>query len=250
MPNLIFDISGVLLVDGTALPGTVELLKRLRKADVSLRFATNTSRKTRQAVQAELEAAGIGVETAEIFTAPRAARAYLEDQGLTAHRLIHPDLEADFADLPQRPADAVLVADAGERFDYAALNRAFRLLMDGARLIATGDNRYFQAGDGLSLDAGPFVRALEYAANTQAVVTGKPAANFFKAIRASFPDPDAATWMLGDDADSDVAGALNAGLSAALVRTGKYRKGDEERVPNAPCHADAVAATEAILQRD
>lgn len=249
MANLIFDISGVLIVDGNPLPGAVDTLNRLRADDIPLRFATNTSRKTRQAVHRELEAAGIDAAPEEIFTAPFAARRYLETHGLRARRLIHPDLEPDFADLPQAPANAVLVADAGENFDYAALNRAFRDLMDGAALIATGNNRYFQAGDGLSLDAGPFVRALEYAADTRAVVTGKPAAAFFAAIRASFPDPDAPTWMIGDDAASDIDGALNANLSAVLVQTGKFRDGDAERVPGAACCADVQAAVDHILGR-
>lgn len=250
MPNLILDISGVLIVDGKALPGAAAAIRRLRGAGIELRFATNTSRKTRQMILAELQAAGIDADASEVFTAPLAARRYLEQQDLCARRLIHPDLEPDFADLPQAPANAVLVADAGDGFTYAALNQAFRLLIDGAVLVASGDNRYFQAGDGLSLDAGPFVRALEYAADTRAVVIGKPAPAFFRTIRASFAEPDAVTWMIGDDADSDIAGALEAGLSAILVQTGKYRTGDAERVPAAHCCADIQAALLQVLGAD
>lgn len=49
-----------------------------------------------------------------------------------------------------------------------------------------------------------FVAALEYATRREAFVVG-------------------AAVMVGDDIESDIGGALAAGLRAVLVRTGKYR---------------------------
>lgn len=81
----------------------------------------------------------------------------------------------------------------------------------------------------MSLDAGPFVAALEYAARTRAVLFGKPAPAFFHAVLADLRiDPQEAV-MIGDDVEADVNGALAAGIPAILVRTGKYRAGDEQR---------------------
>jgi ribonucleotide monophosphatase NagD (HAD superfamily) len=78
--------------------------------------------------------------------------------------------------------------------------------------------------DGLSLDVGPFVAALEYAARTEAFVVGKPAPAFFStALAGTGADPSRAA-MIGDDVESDVGGALRAGLAGILVRTGKYRE--------------------------
>jgi HAD superfamily hydrolase (TIGR01458 family) len=124
-------------------------------------------------------------------------------------------------------ADAVIVGDLGEAWDYGALNRAFRLVIGGADLIALQKNRYWRRSDGLALDAGPFVAALEYATEHTATVVGKPARAFFEQALA---DADAAadeSVMVGDDIESDIGGALAAGLAAVLVRTGKYR---EDRV--------------------
>jgi ribonucleotide monophosphatase NagD (HAD superfamily) len=56
-----------------------------------------------------------------------------------------------------------VVGDLGERFGYRVLNQAFRELLDGAELVALQKNRYWRTPDGLSLDVGPFVAALEYA---------------------------------------------------------------------------------------
>lgn len=81
----------------------------------------------------------------------------------------------------------------------------------------------------MSLDAGPFVAALEYAARTRAVLFGKPAPAFFHAVLADLCIAPHEAAMIGDDVEADVNGALAAGIPAILVRTGKYRAGDEQR---------------------
>ena len=72
---------------------------------------------------------------------------------------------------------AVLVGDIGEELTYGALNRAFRFILDGAAFIALARNRYFRGVDGLCLDVGAFVAALEYATQKKAILIGKPASN-------------------------------------------------------------------------
>jgi HAD superfamily hydrolase (TIGR01458 family) len=135
-------------------------------------------------------------------------------------------VKEDFAELEEgdRDVDAVVVGDLGRGFTYDALNGAFRQLMDGARLIALQKNRYWLTPGGLSLDVGPFVAALEYATARDAVVVGKPASGFFGAVLADLGVEPAAAAMIGDDVESDVGGALAAGLAGVLVRTGKYRE--------------------------
>ena len=91
-------------------------------------------------------------------------------------------VKADFAELEEcdERAEAVIVGDLGEAFGYGILNRAFRHLMAGAELIALQKNRFWMTPDGLSLDVGPFVAALEYASGTEAYIVGKPARGFFE----------------------------------------------------------------------
>jgi HAD superfamily hydrolase (TIGR01458 family) len=140
--------------------------------------------------------------------------------------LMNDEVKGDFADLQEdddRP-DAVIVGDLGEDFAYLVLNRAFRHVMDGAELIALQRNRFWLRADGLSLDVGPFVAALEYATGREAYVVGKPAPGFFEEVlRAARASPDSSA-MVGDDVETDVGGALGAGLAGILVRTGKYRE--------------------------
>ncbi|MGZ4174248.1 MAG: HAD hydrolase-like protein, partial [Solirubrobacteraceae bacterium] len=135
----------------------------------------------------------------------------------------------DFAELEEASssADAVIIGDLGPAFGYDVLNAAFRHVMDGAELIALQKNRYWLRTDGLSLDVGPFVAAIEFATGSEAYVVGKPAHGFFDQVLADLGVGPEAAALVGDDIESDIGGALSAGLAGILVRTGKYR---EERV--------------------
>lgn len=247
--GVLLDLSGVLYVGDAALPGATEALGRLRGAGLPIRFVTNVTRRPFDEILERLHAMGFDIAPQELLTAPRAARAYIESHELRPYLLIHPALEAEFSDLDTGSPNAVLLGDAADRFDYAHLNRAFRVLMEGGPLLAMGNNHYFQDRDGLSLDIGPFVAALEYATGRTAVILGKPSADFYAVAVASLGCEAGRAVMVGDDALADVDGALAAGLQGILVQTGKYRCGDENKIsnPDAQVVADFVAAVERII---
>ncbi len=247
--GVLLDLSGVLYVGSDPVPGALPALQRLQSSGLPLRYITNTTRSTRRDIYTKLKRMGFAVREDDIFTAPGAIRHYLGEHELRPHFLIHPGLEPEVADLASEDPSAVVLGDAGEAFTYERLNLAFRLLMDGAPLIAMGNNKYFKEADGLSLDVGPFMAALEYAADTQAVVLGKPARAFFLSAVAELGCAPGDAVMVGDDALADVQGALEAGLQGILVRTGKYREGDDAQIkaPGAIVVDDIGAAVEWVL---
>ncbi|MEM1109763.1 MAG: TIGR01458 family HAD-type hydrolase [Planctomycetota bacterium] len=254
---VLIDISGVLVVGGEPTPNAVEALRKLRDAGRRLRFLTNTTRKTRARLVDQLADLGFEIELDEVFTAPRAARRVIEQQGLRPHLLIHSDLRPDFTGLDTGKPNAVVVGDAGDGFTYASLNESFRVLASEAEagptaLVSMGSNRYFRDGDGrLSLDMGPFVAALEFAAGVKAQVTGKPAAAFFRAALQDVGVRPNAAVMIGDDLPNDIGGAAGCGIAGVLVRTGKFRPADEHDVsvhPEAVCN-NFAAAVEWVLNQ-
>ena len=177
--GVLIDLSGTVHIGDAPIPGALEAIRLLRAEGIPFRFVTNTSRKTRAMLHADLADIGLDVPEEHIFTAPMAVRRYLERHRLRPCLLVHPNLVPEFDALPQDDPDTVVVGYAQDAFTYEALNHAFRLLKRGARLLATGRTRYFEGMNGLQLDAGPFVCALEYAAETQALVLGKPSTEFF-----------------------------------------------------------------------
>jgi HAD superfamily hydrolase (TIGR01458 family) len=242
------DIAGVLYDNGKPVAGALEAVKRLQRQLVAVRFVTNTSQLSPRQVGAHLENLGFTVEPGQLFTAPEAITAYLNERSLKCYALVHPNLDELFQPFRSDTPDAVVVADAGDRFDYPHLNIAFQFLMKGAVLIAIGDNRYFSEEGKLMLDAGPFIYALGYAADKEPVIIGKPSGTFFEIVLNSVPCTPREALMIGDDVTADCEGALRAGLRACLVRTGKYRPGDESRcaLPNLRCEADIDHALKAF----
>src|SRR5262245_5776138 len=247
----LLDLAGVIYDGDHALPGALSAIERLRQADLSLRFVTNTTRLPKRKVLARLAKLGLDIRQSELFTPGEAACIWLAANDCSPSLLVHPNLVEEFVGEGGRPHRAVVIGDAGEDFDFARLNRAFRELIGGAPFIALAKNRSFKDADGaLSLDAGAFVTALEFATGREALVLGKPSPAFFQAALASMNCAPESAVMVGDDAESDIAGALDAGLAAAvLVRTGKYRAGDETRFSPKPTAtvADLSAATNWIL---
>lgn len=247
--GVLLDLSGTIYVGNELLPRAAEAVRRLRAAQFPIRYLTNSSRSPRAAILQKLDDMGIAARAEDLFTAPLAIRDYLREHRLSPWLLVHPAIAGEFEEFSGQHPNCVVLGDAAEDFSYRNLNRAFRLLLDGARLLAVGDNRYFREAAGMSLDAGPFVRALEYAAGCEAVVLGKPSPAFFHAAVSRLGCRPGETLMVGDDVYSDVNGALKAGLKAALVRTGKYRPGDEGKIaaPGACVCRDLLEAVAGIL---
>jgi HAD superfamily hydrolase (TIGR01458 family) len=251
---LLIDLDGVLYVEEEPIAGAVQAVQRLAASPAALRFVTNTTAYSRERTLAKLARLGFAVDDRQLITPAALAVRHCREGGMRRVALImNQEVKRDFADLQEvdQGCDAVIIGDLGSAFGYDVLNHAFREVMDGAELIALQKNRYWLRSDGLSLDVGPFVAAIEFASGRQAYVVGKPARAFFDNALADL-DLDlnagggggaagaAAAAMIGDDIESDIGGALNAGLRAVLVQTGKYRA---DRVRRSGIEPTAVVAS-------
>jgi HAD superfamily hydrolase (TIGR01458 family) len=234
MAAILLDVDGVLHVSGAPIPGAVDAVKRLRSAGHRLRFVTNSTTMARAHLGEQLRGMGFALEDEELQTTGRVAARVLEGKRVLA--LTMPGLldDLDGLELIGINADAVLIGgcDEGEEpgriFSYLNLNRAFLELEAGAELYCLHRNRWWQTAEGPRLDAGAFVAGLEFAADVDATVLGKPSPEYFAAALEELDaDPELA-WMVGDDLEGDIAGAQRHGMRTVLVRTGKFRPDDLE----------------------
>jgi HAD superfamily hydrolase (TIGR01458 family) len=244
--GLMLDLDGTLYVGGEPVAGAREAVRALEASGLALRYVTNTTRMPRRAVVERMRTLGFLVEEDEVFTPAWAASRLIGDRNCLA--LVDDSLYEDLgrALLTEDSPEVVLVGDLGEGFTYARLDAAFRCLMDGAVLVALQKNRFWRNRGRLSLDAGPFVAALEYASGESAVVVGKPEESFFRIALEDMGLEAHEVAMVGDDAEADVAGAKKAGLSGIQVRTGKWRPGGD--VAGADLVLDSIAALPSALE--
>ncbi|KAL1732915.1 HAD-like domain-containing protein [Schizophyllum commune] len=263
---LLIDLSGTLHIGSNPTPSAVKALQRLRDAGIPFRFCSNTSKESTDSLTERLRSMGFDVRSdgpgRELWTSIGAVTAALHKFGLNRpYYLLSDSARKEVeAGLAPRAAggsdahDAVVIGLDPPSFDYAHLNEAFRLLTGEARgvsgpgaaprtrarLIATHKAKYIEgtAPPGLSLGPGPFVAALEYASGAQAHVVGKPSAEFFQMVIDDLgptASGDGVIAVVGDDVDADLGGgAVQLGLWRVLVKTGKYRSGDEQKPGTVP----------------
>ncbi|XP_062330767.1 phospholysine phosphohistidine inorganic pyrophosphate phosphatase isoform X1 [Osmerus eperlanus] len=249
LKGVILDMCGVLYDSGedggVAISGSVNAVKRLKESDLMVRFCTNETQAHREKFVAKLQRMGFDISVSEVFSPAPAAVAVLKEQGLRPHLLVHEGVVPEFDSLDKTNPNCVVIGDAAEKFSYQNLNGAFRVLigLEKPLLFSLGRGRYYKETDGLKLDVGVYMKALEYACDVEAEVIGKPAPMFFQSVLNNMGIQPQEALMIGDDLVNDVGGAQHCGMKGILVRTGKYRPIDE-RHPTvmADGYADNLAA--------
>lgn len=224
--GFLFDLDGVFYIGDELVPGAISTLEKLIARGIPYRFITNTTTQSAAALHHKLKELGIPAMINQLVTAPVATRNYLLSEGLTRACLaVAPAVIEDFSGIEhtEENPQAVVIGDIGDAWSYGLLDSLFQHLLGGARLVAMHRNKYWQTGQGLHVDIGAFVAGLEYVMSTEAVITGKPSAAFFAAALESLGVDSARVVVVGDDVQTDVAGAQSVGLRAAQVKTGKYR---------------------------
>jgi len=225
--GFLFDLDGVFYLSGQPLEGAVETLSYLRANEIPFRFLTNTTTKNRKTLKEKLDAIKLYCSEDEIISAGFAGINYLREMGSpTCRFFISDNLKLDYVEFVEdlHSPEVVVIGDY-DGWTFELLNQAFRHLMDGAEIIALHKGRYYKVDDGLQLDAGGFVKALEYTTGKQAHVVGKPNKAFFQYALDDLNLGPGDVVMLGDDLVNDVKGAQEIGVPGFLVKTGKYHEG-------------------------
>jgi len=271
---LLLDLDGVIVAAEQAVPGSVEAIAELQRRAVPYRIVTNTSLVSRTTLSRFAARLGNDIpperfQSALSASAVFAARAF---PGEPLYVISSADARTEFegqwllsheeAAVRDARAAAVIVGDSPDELTQANLNRAFRLVRNGARLIGMHRNPWWLTPDGPTLDSGAYVTGLEFATGVRAQIIGKPSAAFFS-IAVEALRRDVATSgtrlrrseiaMVGDDIRTDVLAGQRAGLRGVFVLTGKHRLDELERLPGhgrggrephaiAPSLADVVAA--------
>ncbi|MEM6592031.1 MAG: TIGR01458 family HAD-type hydrolase [Cyanobacteria bacterium P01_H01_bin.119] len=225
--GLLLDLNGVFYVGNRTIPGAKEAIDWLRDRRLPFRFVTNNTTESIGSLCQSLTSMGLPIFPEEIISAPYGAVLYLRKiNHPKCYLLLSREVRQDFAEFTVSESDAsvVVLGDMGDEWNYQAYNRAFRLLMRGASLVALHKSKYWQWEGGLHIDIGAFIAGLEYATDQTALIVGKPAPSFYGLALEELGLPAEEVVMIGDDIEADVGGAQALGIKGVLVKTGKYRE--------------------------
>lgn len=236
--TLILDLDGVVYIGPNAVPYAVETLNSLAASGVRITAATNNASRTAGDVAAHLRELGLAIAEADVMTSAQAAAASLAgtlppgspvlavggqgvSQALEAVGLQPLRASEDLA-VCDRVADECRAVMMGYGplvawFDLAAAQWA---LDRGKRWIATNTDPIVPLPFGRAPGNGAMVGLLERSTGRTPEVTGKPRPTLFQAILRTTASQRA--LVIGDRLDTDIDGALAAGLESFLVFTGVH----------------------------
>jgi HAD superfamily hydrolase (TIGR01458 family) len=247
---LLLDLDGVIVLKGELLPGAGRALARLDERRIPYRIVTNTSLVSRRSLSRWADRFGAPIAPERIMSALSASAAYTRHRhpGEPLFVMASTDALTEFggqrlltaveADAPGARAAAVVVGDSPEAITYDNLNRAFRLVRNGAELIGMHRNPWWLTPDGPTLDSGAMVTGLEFATERPARILGKPSPAFFREAAGELAAEvrnaggrrlaRADIAMVGDDVRTDIIAGRRVGLRGAFVLSGKHGLDDVE----------------------
>jgi len=245
---LLLDLDGVIVLAEKPVEGSAAAIATLAEKRIPFRIVTNTSLVSRATLSRWGASMGAPIPADRFQSALSVSAAYTARTfpGQPLYVLTSDDARSEFAgqrllsnddaSKPDARAAAVVVGDSPEAATWDNLNRAFRLIRNGAELIGMHKNRWWLTPDGPTIDSGAFVAGLEFSAGVKARIVGKPAREFFTEAanalaaearsRGEPPLRRRDVLMVGDDLETDVRAAQRAGLRGAFVLTGKHTRTD------------------------
>ena len=233
------DMDGVLVHENQALPGAAELLQEWTDSGTPFLVLTNNSIFTPRDLSARLRASGLNVPEDRIWTSALATADFLKSQvsGGTAFVIGEVGIttalhEAGFIMTETNP-DYVVVGET-RNYSFEAITKAIRLILSGARFIATNPDATGPSKDGPMPATGAISALISKATGMEPYVVGKPNPMMFRSAMNKIGAHSENTGMIGDRMDTDIVAGIEAGLHTILVMTGISDQTEINRYPFRP----------------
>jgi len=233
------DMDGVLVHEGTLIPGADEFIARLRATGTPFLVLTNNSIFTPGDLQFRLLRSGIELPIESIWTSALATSAFLHDQrprgrafavgeaGLTTalHDIGYVLTDAD--------PDYVVLGET-RTYSFEAVTTAIRLIRAGARFVATNPDPVGPSSEGVLPATGSVAALISRATGVEPYFVGKPNPLMMRAALNRLQVHSETAAMIGDRMDTDVIAGLEAGMRTVLVLSGITAQADVDRFPYRP----------------
>jgi NagD protein len=235
----LIDMDGVLYRGSALIPGADSFIEQLRERDIPFRFLTNNSQRTRRDVVAKLARMGVAVEEEHIYTCAMATARFLASQKPDGTAFVIGEgglltaLHSNGYAIVDHEPDYVVVGE-GRTFNLELVEAAVRMIVGGAKLIATNLDPSCPTEGGVRPGCGAMVAMLEVATGVKAFSVGKPSPVMMRAARKELGLATDETTMIGDTMETDILGGVQLGFHTALVLSGGTRVEDVSRYAYQP----------------
>jgi glycerol 3-phosphatase-2 len=227
---VLFDLDGVIYLGPVAVPGAAEGIAELRGRGTKIGFVTNNAARPPVAVADHLVELGIRATAADVVTSAQAAAHLLINTFGAGARILAVGGEgvtvalSEVGLVPVHSADdhpVAVIQGYGVDLKWQELNEAAVAIQRGAHWVATNIDPTRPTDRGLVPGNGAAVAAVQMAVQAEPEVAGKPYRPLLddtvSRLGAYHP------LFVGDRLDTDIAGAVNAGLDSMLVLSGSHR---------------------------
>lgn len=243
-------MDGVLISGDTVIPGARDFIKRLNKRQGKYLVLTNNPIYTAKDLAHNLQKMGLDIPPELIFTSAMATAQFLEKQrpdgtayvigesGLTS--AMH---EAGYI-ITEHDPDYVVLGET-KAFSLESLTKGMRLIIDGARFVATNPDPSGPTEMGIVPACGAVAAMIEKATGVEPFFIGKPNPLMVRTALNYLGVHSEETFIVGDRMDTDIIGGVQNGMDSILVLTGVTKPEQIERYSYIPTYVyNSVAEIE------
>jgi HAD superfamily hydrolase (TIGR01458 family) len=228
---LIIDLEGTLVSSGIPLPGSIEFMQHIQNNNIPFVIITNTVSKTNEQIVENINKIGFNVSKEQIINPIIILNHFLKDNNIKTHYFIGPDYlknlitKTNDYNIPEY----IIFCDFEHiELNYTLLNTLFQYIKNGSKIIATSYSNYYISKNEYKMDTGIFVKMYETLCDQKAIIMGKPSNIIYKTAVEILKTNPKDIMTIGDDVLTDIIGGKELGIETTLIKTGKYKEGDEK----------------------
>lgn len=227
----LLDMDGVIYRGNRPIPGADRFIHLLGQRKVPYRFLTNNSQRTRRDIAMKLRRMGIDTDPQHIFTAATATARYLARRDPEGTAFVIGEggllnaLHSNHYAIVDHDPDYVVIGE-GRTVNFEMVEKAVRMIKNGAKLIATNLDANCPTDEGLRPGCGAIVAMLEKATGAQAFSVGKPSPIMMRMARKQLDLRTDEVTVVGDTMETDILGGVQMGYRTVLVLSGSTSRDD------------------------
>jgi len=230
---LLIDMDGTLVNNWTPLRGSIELIEYLNYAEIQYLIITNRVSKTIEQIRENLRSIGINILNDRIINPIIALNKYIINNNIKTYFFVGSENQEkniiESKNFKVFPEYVILCDFENIDCDYKLMNKIYKYIMNGSKILATSYSDFYLSDNEYKMDTGIFVKMYELLTNQKATIIGKPSKEILKIAMIELNKQPKDIILIGDDGFSDIKGGKQLGMETILIRTGVYKKGDEEK---------------------